>query len=123
MWAKAQDFGKHIKCVEQFEKFIQTSPDELVQILDIVFKWANVRLIESSNTKLVVSILDFYASLLDFLIRIANPLEDFEIQVLMGTLCDKVGINNKILMDKIRKLIRMCYDVYDVKGVYRNIVE
>jgi len=44
-------------------------------------------------------------------------------QVLLGTLCEKVGINNKILLDKMRKLIRMCYDIYDVKLCYRIIIE
>lgn len=123
MWAKKEDFNKHIKCVQQFDKFIETQPDQIVEVLDIIFKWANVRLNESSNTKLVVSILDFYANLLSFLVDAANPLEDFEIQVLLSTLCEKVGINNKILMDKMRKLIRMCYELYDSKLCYRLMME
>lgn len=88
-----------------------------------MFKWTNVRMNESSNTKLLVRILDFYASLLDHLMKSANPLEEFEAHVLIGTLCEKVGINNKILMDKMRKLIRMCYDVYDVWMCYRLIID
>ena len=39
--------------------------------------------------------------------------------LLIGTLCDRAGVNNKILLEKIRKLIRMSYEVYDVKLVYR----
>jgi hypothetical protein len=64
MWAKAQDFGKHIKCIDTLDRLIQTQPDEICEILDIVFKWCNVRMNESSNTKLFVRILDFYAVLL-----------------------------------------------------------
>lgn len=123
MWAKAQDFNKHIKCVDILEGLISSQPDEVIEVIDIVFKWSNVRLNESSNTKLVLRILDYYGVLLEFLIQNANPLEDFEAHVLLGTLCDKVGINNKILMDKMRKLIRMTYEVYDVKQVYRLIFE
>lgn len=123
MWAKSQDFAKHIKCVGIISGFMDTQPDEFLEILDIVFKWVNVRLNESSNTKLVVSILDFYAKVIQFLIEQANPFLDFEIHVFLGTMCDKVGINNKILMDKIRQIIKMCYDVYDVPLVYRLIVE
>ena len=78
---------------------------------------------ESSNTKLQVKILDFYQVLLNFLIESANPLQDFEAHVILGTLCDKVGINNKILMDKIRKLIKLIYEVYDIKASFRIIVE
>lgn len=61
MFAKSQDFNKHIKCVEQFEKFITQQPEELIEVLDIVFKWANLKLNESSNTKLIVSLFDFFA--------------------------------------------------------------
>ena len=43
--------------------------------------------------------------------------------MLLGTLCEKVGINNKILMDKLRKLIRMCFEVYEAKLCYRLIVD
>jgi len=91
--------------------------------MDIMFKWANVKLNESSNTKLLVSLFDFFAKLLEFLHKTACPLEDFEIAVLLGTLCEKVGSNNKILVDKIRNLIRMCFDVYDQKLCYRIIIE
>ena len=50
MFAKAQDFKKHIDCVNQFEKFIQTNPNELKELNDIIFKWCNLRMMESSNT-------------------------------------------------------------------------
>lgn len=123
MWAKAQDFQKHIKCVEIISTFMETQPDEFCEILDIILKWTNVRLNESSNTKLQISILDFYGHMIKFLISQACPLQDFEAHVLLGTLTDKVGINNKILMDKIRSLIKMTYDVYDVALVYRLIVD
>ena len=43
--------------------------------------------------------------------------------LLIGTLCDKAGVNNKILLEKIRKLIRMTYEVYEIKSVYRCIVD
>ena len=69
MFAKNVDFNKHIKCAQQFEKFVTTQPDELIEVLDLVFKWANVRMNDSSNTKLAVSILDLFASILQFLIE------------------------------------------------------
>lgn len=60
MYAKAQDFEKHIKCVQQLDKQIQIQPNELVEVLDLIFKWGNLRLTESSNTKLLLAFLDFY---------------------------------------------------------------
>jgi hypothetical protein len=92
-------------------------------VLDIIFKWANVKLNESSNTKLLVSLFDFFANLLTFAHKTAYCLEDFEAAVLLGTLCEKVGLGNKILVDKIKKLIKMCYDVMETKNVYRIIID
>ena len=123
MFAKAVDFNKHIKCAEQFDKFISSQPDELIEVLDVVFKWANVRMNESSNTKLAVSILDLFANILQFLIEADYALQDFEAVVLLGTLCDKTGLNSKPLLEKVRKLIRMTYMVYDKKLAYRVIID
>jgi len=43
--------------------------------------------------------------------------------VLIGTLCDRAGLNNKILLEKIRKLMRMCYEVYEAKLLYRVLID
>lgn len=78
---------------------------------------------DSSNTKLAVSILDLFGSILQFLIDAEYTLQDFEAIVLIGTLCDKTGLNNKTLLEKVRKLIRMTYLVYDKKLAYRLIID
>ena len=123
MFAKAQDFNKHIKCVEQMEKFIDTQPSELVEVTDIIFKWTNLRLNESSNTKLALSIFTLYQNMLKMFIETDYQLQEFEALVLLGTLCDKSGINQKVLQEQVRKLIRMCYEVYDKKGCYRVLID
>lgn len=43
--------------------------------------------------------------------------------VLLATLCEKSGLNSKPLQESVRKLIRMCYQVYDSKGCFRIIVD
>ena len=60
MFTKNTEFQKHIKCVEMIEKAIETHPGELIEILDIVFKWGNFRMSDSSNTKLIGAFFDFY---------------------------------------------------------------
>lgn len=55
-----------------------------------------------------MSLMDFFGNILQFLADSGNELLDFEIIILLGTLCEKAGINNKILIDKVRKLIKMC---------------
>jgi hypothetical protein len=47
---------------------------------------------------------------------------DFEAAVLIPLLCDKTGHNNAILKDKVKKLIRMTYNIYDKHKCYQLIV-
>ena len=74
LFAKSADFNKHIKCVEEFAKFIQNQPDELLEILDILFKWCNLRINDSSNTKLLLSVLDFFGSLIEHFVETSYQL-------------------------------------------------
>jgi hypothetical protein len=75
-----------------------------MEILDIVFKWGNLRMSDSSNTKLVTAFFDFYEKLLNFLIKQDYQMAEFEIVVLLGTLCDKTGHNIKVMAEKARML-------------------
>lgn len=38
---------------------------------------------------------------------------DFEANVIIPLLCEKAGLNNAILKDKVKKLIKLTYNVYD----------
>lgn len=68
MFLKNTEFLKHIKCVEAIQNSIEPMQGEIMEILDIIFKWGNFRMNDSSNTKLVQSFFDFYQKLLTFLI-------------------------------------------------------
>mmetsp|Transcript_34357 Transcript_34357/g.52638 ORF Transcript_34357/g.52638 Transcript_34357/m.52638 type:complete len:228 (-) Transcript_34357:2510-3193(-) len=123
MFAKAMDFNKHIKCVEQLEKCIDNQQSQVLEVLDVLFKWANLRLNESSNTKLALSIFDFFSALIKLCMEQEYQLQDFEAVVLLGTLCDKSGVNQKVLQEKVRKLIRMCYEIYDKKSCFKVLID
>ena len=69
MFAKSVDFQKHIKCVETLDKLILTQYDSIVEVLDVILKWGVLRMNESSNTKLLMSIFDFYGNLINLLIE------------------------------------------------------
>lgn len=122
MFAKNTDFEKHIKCVTQMESFIENQPGELMDILDILFKWGNLRMSDSSNTKLAGAFFDFYQNLLTFLVGQEYQMAEFEIVVLLGTLCDKTGHNIKIMAEKARQLAEMCYRVYEPKLCFKLVM-
>jgi len=93
-----------------------------MEILDIIFKWGNLRMSDSSNTKLVTAFFDFYEKILNFLIKQEYTMAEFEIVVLLGTLCDKTGHNIKIMAEKARMLAQMCYQVYEPKLCFKLIM-
>lgn len=122
MFLKNTEFQKHIKCVEQLEPLIENQPGELMEILDIIFKWGNYRVSDSSNTKLIQSFFDFYGKLLNFLRDEGYTLEEFEVVVLMGTLCEKTGHNIKLMAEKSRQLIDICFQIYEKKGLFKMVM-
>lgn len=47
---------------------------------------------------------------------------DFEAGVIIPLLCEKAGINNAILKDKVKKLVKMTYNIYDKQKCYSILV-
>lgn len=48
MWSA--DFKKHVKVLEQIVSLIDAAPQDLMDCVDVIFKWTNVKLNESGNT-------------------------------------------------------------------------
>ncbi len=109
----SSDFKLHCECIDIFTNFISQSPQELMMILDIVFKWIFVKIFDSNNTKLAVNIFDFLAILFPILEQGDYLLWDNEIDVVFPMLTEKAGLNNNILKEKVKKLIRMTYSICD----------
>jgi cytoskeleton-associated protein 5 len=122
MFAKATDFNKHIKCCERIQALIEVQPDQMMEILDILFKWTNLRITESTNTQLLKSVYDLYTGLIDLMVERDYTMAEFEALVLIGTLCDKSGHNIAQMKDAAKELIRKCFAVYEDKNVFRIII-
>lgn len=72
-----------------------------------------MRLADSNNTKFAITMFDFLFQLFTFLIESSYCLLDFEAAIIIALLCDKTGLNNAVIKDKVKKLLRMTYDLYD----------
>jgi len=88
----------------------------------LIFKWTAVRLADSGNTKFGVSIFDFFAALFQHLESQQYQLTDSEAFILFPLLCEKAGLNNNILKEKVKKLIKMSYGIYAKQAAYNLIV-
>ena len=48
MWSN--DFKKHVKAIEKILPLIDSQPMDLMECVDVIFKWTAIKLAESSNT-------------------------------------------------------------------------
>ena len=92
---------------------ISTQPENLQEIVDIIFKWIYVKLMESSNTTFALNVYDFYNTMFSHLVESQYILWDHEAHVVIPMLCSQSGVNNKTLQAKIKALIKMCFDLHD----------
>jgi len=70
---------------------------------------------ESNNTTLAMKVFEFFQALFDFLAENDYTLWDHEAYVLVPLLCDKSGLNNHVLKEKVKILIKQCFEMYDPK--------
>jgi hypothetical protein len=63
----SNDFKLHVECIDSFNSLIGEQSESLKEVLDLIFKWALVKLADSGNTKFAVSIFDFFSSLFQHL--------------------------------------------------------
>ena len=121
MWGT--DFKKHVKVIEKMLGLIETQPDDLKECVDIIFKWTNVKLNESNNTAFQSSVYDFYSKLFMFLIEGQYLFWEHEAEVVIPLLCDKVGNNNAILKQKVKALIKQCFEMHDQKKTLLMLIK
>lgn len=108
------DFKQHCECIDAFHQLTQEPENQsILEVLDIIFKWSLLRLADSSNTKFAVNIFDFLGVLFGYLQEQQYCLWEFEAAVLVPLLCEKTGLNNNILKDKVKRLLRMVFDIFD----------
>ena len=69
-----------------------------------------------------MNIFDFYAHLFSHLQSLQYQLQDFEAAILIPLLCEKTSLNNNILKEKVKKLIKMLFTIYGIQSTYNMII-
>ncbi len=92
---------------------IEEKPDDIIQIVDVIFKWIYLKLDENTNTTFSIRVYDFLGMLFTFLISSDYTLSDTEAYVVVPMFCEKAGNNNTIVKNKIKALIKQCFELHD----------
>lgn len=119
----SQDFKMHCECIDAFTSLMKTQPEAILEILDLIYKWTAIKLADSGNTKFAVNIFDFYAHLFSHIQEQQYQLQDFEAAILIPLLCEKTSLNNNILKEKVKKLIKILFSIYSVQSTYNMIIQ
>lgn len=112
------DFKKQIEGVSYLSNLIHTSTKEIIEILDIIFRWVWIKLQEAANTQLIKVILDLIQNTINVLHKENYTLHDIEANLFLPIFCDKSGQNNVQFKTVIRGIIHSTCKVYAPEKVF-----
>lgn len=99
------DFKDYMVVLDRLTLMIEEQPANVIQISDVIFKWIYLKLDEVSNTTFSMKAYDFLGTLFATFISTNYILSDVEAYVIVPMLCEKSGVNNTIVKNKIKALI------------------
>ncbi len=109
------DFKKHIEAAEALESAIATQLEECIGLLDLLFRWAVVRLCElAPNTSSLLRVLDWLGALFDALRAGGYRLREEEAVLLLPMVIEKSGHNLPAVRERFRRLMRGACGLYPV---------
>jgi cytoskeleton-associated protein 5 len=111
------DFKKQIDGLELLQRAIPNQTKEIIEILDVIFRWSSLRFAES-NTTCLLKVIDFLFDLVEGLKGEAYMFSEFEASILFPCLVEKSGHNIEKVREKIRELTRLLCSIYPAPKVF-----
>ncbi|XP_072953995.1 protein MOR1-like isoform X1 [Typha angustifolia] len=116
------DFKKQVDGLEMLQKALPSSGKEVIELLDILFRWFVLRLCES-NTTCLLKVLEFLPELFDVLKDQSYILNEAEAAVFLPCLIEKSGHNIEKLREKMRELMKQIVNIYSASKLLPYILE
>eukprot|EP00899_Mesostigma_viride_P007986 jgi/Mesvir1/17189/Mv07609-RA.2 len=108
----SNDFKKHTDAVELMQRGLPTHLDAMESCLDLLLKWAVLRICEGNTTSLTKT-LDFLSELLDALKARGYRMSDAEANLFVPCVAEKgFGHNLDRVRQQVRKLFRQLTSLY-----------
>jgi len=110
-----EDFKKHIEAAEVLEAALGEQLEEVISMLDILFRWAVLRFCElAPNTSSLLRVLDWLSALFEALRVAGYRLREEEAVLLLPIVLEKSGHNLPAVRERFRKLMRAACGLYPV---------
>ena len=116
------DFKKQVEGLISLTSIIKSQLREIIEILDILFKFIWIRFQEKSKTQVIKNILEMLDLLINELNDIGYRLNDGEASLLLPIICEKSGQDNAQFRDTIRRIIHNTARVYPATKVFALVL-
>ncbi|GIL58886.1 hypothetical protein Vafri_13702 [Volvox africanus] len=106
-----KDFKKHCEAADMVTKALPAVYDEVIAVVDLLFRWSTLRILES-NTASLVKVLEMLKLLLDLMVERGYRLSEYEAKLILPALVEKSGHNQDKLKAEHRELLKRFAQVH-----------
>ncbi|KXZ46795.1 TOG1 protein [Gonium pectorale] len=103
--ATSTDFKKHCEAADMVTKALPTMYDEVIAVVDLLFRWCTLRILES-NTASLVKVLELLKLLLEMMIEHGYRVSEYEAKLILPAVVEKSGHNQDKLKAEHRELLK-----------------
>lgn len=118
----SSDLKQALQGIAAMSSWVDTNLPDLIESLDLVFKWIWAKLFEASNTQLVKAVIELTDKLLIALQSAVYSLPEAEANLLLPVLCERSGHNNALFRTMLRATILKTLGICDVRMVVNYLI-
>jgi len=86
---------------------------DLLDLLDLLCKWANIKMIEQANAPVIKPIIEFLVALFKSMEETEYKMLDFEISFILPMLCERFDTPNSNSRQQFKELLRITAKLYN----------
>jgi cytoskeleton-associated protein 5 len=116
------DFKKHIEALTEMTGFLDSYKAEFVDSLDMVLKWVTLRFFDSNMAVLKKNV-EFAQALFTSLESQDYHLSDYEANLFIPFLVEKVGNNNDTIRQTMKSLFKLLCKLYPASKLAKFLLE
>ncbi|GFH15735.1 protein MOR1, partial [Haematococcus lacustris] len=106
-----KDFKKHCEAADAVREALPGMYDEVMSVLDLLFRWSTLRIAEA-NTQVLVKVLDMLKEVMAAMEAADHRLSEYEAKLILPVLVEKAGHNQDKIKADHRELMRRAALIY-----------
>eukprot|EP01022_Parablepharisma_sp_SALTPOND_P032949 TRINITY_DN878_c0_g1_i1.p1 TRINITY_DN878_c0_g1~~TRINITY_DN878_c0_g1_i1.p1 ORF type:complete len:2064 (+),score=290.39 TRINITY_DN878_c0_g1_i1:8288-14479(+) len=118
----AAEFKKNLEAVKLFTETIKSDFASLVDIMDLVFKWFTMKMVDQTNTVMNRAIIEFLTLFFAELYQSHYTLQEFEAAAIIPIMCERLGVMNTGLREEYKTIIKKACEIYSVSKICGYLV-